>query len=403
MANVNSSRLIGQTISNKPHYLSPVPPILLITPPFTQLNTPYPATAYLKGFLNTKDIPAEQLDLGIEVILELFTEHRLREVFEMARPQVQGGGATSNASRIFALREEYLATVESVIAFLQGKQPTLARQIASENFLPQAKRFDQLAELDYAFGSMGHQDKAKHLATLYLEDLSDFIVETLDPDFGFSRYAERLGRSANSFNELYNKLQEPPTFIDTLTLELLDKRLTGSLQRAVAKSHINYRQSHIAYPASAAAKSRIENPESGARSTAQLIENQLVCFSVPFPGNLYSAFRCAQHLKANYPGLKTAMGGGFANTELRSVSDVRVFEFFDYITLDDGELPLELLYQHCLKPSPAPAAPPKKPLLKRTFHLEDDRVIYNDFALQRDYRQSPTRCTACGATAAGTN
>jgi hypothetical protein len=42
--------------------------LLLITPPFTQLNTPYPATAYLKGFLNTKSITAFQMDLGIEVI-----------------------------------------------------------------------------------------------------------------------------------------------------------------------------------------------------------------------------------------------------------------------------------------------------------------------------------------------
>lgn len=386
--------------------------ILLITPPFTQLNTPYPATAYLKGFLNTRGIPAGQMDLGIEVILELFTERRLREVFEQARPQVQGtvksGELTSVASyvrqplsdstplplstnirRIYALRAEYLATVEPVIAFLQGKQPTLARQIASENFLPQAGRFAQLEELDYAFGTMGHQDKAKHLATLYLEDLSDFIVACVDPDFGFSRYAERIGRSANSFDELYAKLQAPPTFIDRITLQVLENRMDAlnnpsrpsprgraiedaarsedkeatapkvNLHQAAAKSNIANRQSPTAYP--------------------------LVCFSVPFPGNLYSAFRCAQWLKANHPGVKTAMGGGFANTELRSVSDRRVFEFFDYITLDDGELPLELLLENL---SLAPAAAPPKPLLKRTFHLEENEVIYNDFSLRKDYRQS---------------
>ena len=40
------------------------------------------------------------------------------------------------------------------------------------------------------------------------------------------------------------------------------------------------------------------------------------------------------------------MGGGFANTELRSLSDARVFEFYDFITLDDGEAPLEILLQH---------------------------------------------------------
>jgi radical SAM superfamily enzyme YgiQ (UPF0313 family) len=347
------------------------------------------------------------MDLGIEVILELFTAACMAEVFEQARPQVQGGEVTSNARRIYALRAEYLATVEPVISFLQGKQPTLARQIAGENFLPQAGRFAQLEELDYAFGSMGHQDKAKHLATLYLEDLSDFIVECVDPDFGFSRYAERIGRSANSFDELYAKLQAPPTFIDRITLDVLKRKLEDSLQHAAAKSSIKYRQSHIEYSKSAAAQSPIENHQS-------IIENQLICFSVPFPGNLYSAFRCAQWLKNNYPGVKTAMGGGFANTELRSVSDARVFEFFDYITLDDGELPLELLSEYLslsslapLLPSSAPAAAPSpredggpdevlpdfgtarpKPLLKRTFHLENGEVLYNDFALRKDYRQN---------------
>ncbi|WP_026231629.1 B12-binding domain-containing radical SAM protein [Neolewinella persica] len=389
--------------------------ILLITPPFTQLNTPYPATAYLMGFLDTKDIPASQMDLGIEVILELFTAARLAEVFEQARPLVQGEVKSSeltsvasdvrqqlsdsatvplshlrqplsdapphhltpNARRIYALRAEYLATIEPVIAFLQGKQPTLAHQIAGENFLPQASRFDQLEELDYAFGSMGHQDKAKHLATLYLEDLSDFIVECVDPDFGFSRYAERIGRSANSFDELYAKLQAPPTFIDRITLEVLERKLEDSLQRAVAQSPIENHQSRIENPEAAVAKSNIANRESR-------IAYPLVCFSVPFPGNLYSAFRCAQWLKTNYPGITTAMGGGFANTELRSVSDARVFEFFDYITLDDGELPIELLYEHCLKTSNTPAFAP----LKRTFHLEDGQVTYNDFSLRKDYRQS---------------
>ena len=55
--------------------------LLLVTPPFTQLNTPYPATAYLKGFLNTKDIPSFQIDLGIEVILKQNTKNDKNHVF----------------------------------------------------------------------------------------------------------------------------------------------------------------------------------------------------------------------------------------------------------------------------------------------------------------------------------
>lgn len=308
--------------------------LLLITPPFTQLNTPYPATAYIKGFLNTKGISATQADLGIEVISALFSKKGLI-------PLVPKGGIdhlSDNAKRIVALWDDYLRTIDSVIAFLQGKNPTLALQICQEDYLPEASRFAQLEELDWAFGAMGTQDKAKHLATLYLEDISDFIVECVDPNFGFSRYAERLGRSANSFDELYVALNQEPTYIDKLLIEIL--------------------------------KNRIEE-----------VEPKLFLISVPFPGNLYAAFRCAQYVKQNYPHIKISMGGGFPNTELRSLSDKRVFEFFDYITLDDGELPIELLCNAILKGG-------EFNLYKRTFLLENGEVTYRNDALRSDYKQA---------------
>ncbi|TDT47557.1 radical SAM superfamily enzyme YgiQ (UPF0313 family) [Maribacter spongiicola] len=307
--------------------------LLLITPPFTQLNTPYPATAYIKGFLNTKDISSFQSDLGIEVILSLFNKNTFQQLFDMAFSS--DAIVSENCQRIYALRNDYLKTLDAVILFLQGKNDTLARQLCTENFLPQASRFEQLDDLEWAFGNMGMQDKAKHLATLYLEDLSDFIVECIDPNFGFSRYAERLGRSANSFDELYNHLNEQPTFIDELTLKILAKQI-------------------------------------------EAVQPKLVCFSVPFPGNLYSAFRCAQFIKANYPDLKIAMGGGFPNTELRSLTDVRVFEFFDFITLDNGELPLELVHQYVVKGEGE---------LKRAFILEDSKVVYKNDSTRPDYKQ----------------
>ena len=277
--------------------------LFLVTPPFTQLNTPYPATAYIKGFLNTKNIESVQADLGIEVILKLFSKEGLINLFQsnsQRHPERSRRAITDNCKRIFALQDEYVKTIDSVIAFLQGKNPTLALQICQEDFLPEASRFAQLEELDWAFGTMGTQDKAKHLATLYLEDISDFIVECVDANFGFSRYAERLGRSANSFDELYDALQKEPTYIDTVLLSILKERI-------------------------------------------EAIQPTLFLISVPFPGNLYSAFRSAQWVRKHYPEIKISMGGGFPNTELRSLSDARVFEFFDYITLDDGETPIEEL------------------------------------------------------------
>src|SRR5690606_16518363 len=111
---------------------------------------------------------------------------------------------------------------------------------------------------------------------------------------------------------------------------------------------------------------------------------KLVCFSVPFPGNLYSAFRCAQYIKSRYPHTKIAMGGGFPNTELRSVSDARVFEFFDFITLDDGELPIEMLISH-VNSSPLSEGLGEA---KRTFLLENGTIVYKNNSTKPDYKQS---------------
>ena len=310
--------------------------LFLVTPPFTQLNTPYPATAYIKGFLNTKNISSTQADLGIEVILALFSRKGLDDLFAYA-DGLRDQSRSLNAKRIFALRNEYIRTIDAVIAFLQGKNPTLALQICQEDYLPEASRFTTLEDLDWAFGSMGTQDKGKHLATLYLEDISDFIIECIDPNFGFSRYAERLGRSANSFDELYGVLNQEYTYMDKILIDILERKIS-------------------------------------------VIQPKLFLISVPFPGNLYAAFRCAQYVKKMYPNIKISMGGGFPNTELRSLSDARVFEFFDYISLDDGELPVELIYNAVLNKGAFN-------LYKRTFLLENGSVVFRNDALRSDYKQ----------------
>ena len=309
--------------------------VFIITPPFTQLNTPYPASAYIKGFLNTLIVPTVQADLGIEVILEIFSKQGLTNLFFHGKTNYQN--CTPNSQRILALQDEYIKTIDSVISFLQGNNPTLALPICQGDYLPEASRFNQLEEMDWAFGTMGTQDKAKHLATLYLEDISDYIVECVDENFGFSRYAERLGRSANSFDELYDALHQETTYIDNLLISIL--------------------------------KAKIET-----------IQPTLFLISVPFPGNLYAAFRCAQWVKKNHPTIKIAMGGGFPNTELRSLTDTRVFDFFDFITLDDGELPLQLLIDNLNSKTSGE--------FKRTFLLENGEVIYKNNTTKSDYKQA---------------
>jgi len=312
--------------------------ILFITPPFTQLNTPYPATAYLKGYLNTLSVRSNQVDLGIEVILEIFSKKGLVAIFDQT--ENSSTELSENASRILRLKKNYLQTIDSVIAFLQDKNPTLAYRIAEGDFLPEAGRFEQMDDMEWAFGSLGIRDKARYLSTLYLEDLGDLITEAVDPNFGFSRYAERLGISAGSFDELHDSLQEPPGMIDQMMQNLLEEKISTW------------------------------NPSS-------------VAFSVPFPGNLYGALRCGQYLKKHHPHIKIWMGGGFPNTELRSLKEPRVFDYVDFILLDDGEAPVRLLLDYL-------EGNCELNDLKRTFIRADGEVKFLNNSKVKDVAQRDT-------------
>ena len=310
--------------------------IFLFTPPFTQLNTPYPATAYLKGYFNTVDIQSEQADLGIDVILQLFSRAGLEQLFT----ELEGfeGELSENIRRIFFLQDYYLETIEEVIGFLQDKNPTLAHQICTRNYLPEASRFQQLDDMDWAFGSLGIRDKARHLATLYLEDISDLIKETIDPHFGFSRYAERLSLAAVSFDPIHEALNEENSLVTDFMLEALE----------------NYINDYAP---------------------------TIVCMSIPFPGNLFAGLKCGQYIKANHPHIKVVLGGGYANTELRSLAEERFFEFVDFVCLDKGEASLKLLIDHI-------EGKRDRSMLKRTFCFHNGTIQYIDNALERDVSHS---------------
>lgn len=312
--------------------MTPSPKILLITPPLTQLNTPYPATAYIKGFLRGQGFDVTQADFGLELVLRLFSKKGLQQVFQAI---LEGNyDLSENSQRMLRLRNAYLHTVEPVIKFLQGRDSTLAHSIALGSFLPEASRFLQLPDLEEAFGTMGITDRAQYLATLYLEDLGDLIKETVCPHFGFSRYADKLAMSATSFDALEAELQTPPNLVDQLLLDILEERM-------------------------------------------QTVQPQVVGFSVPFPGNLYGGLRLAQYIKQHYPHVKTLMGGGYPNTELRSLREPRIFKYLDYITLDDGEGPwLKLLEHFQGKREPE--------LLQRTFLLGNGQVHFYNGATEPD-------------------
>jgi radical SAM superfamily enzyme YgiQ (UPF0313 family) len=309
--------------------------ILLLIPPFTQLNTSYPSISYIKGFLNTLNISSFQVDLSLEVILDIFSQDGLKKTFstiEKNEPEL-----SENAHRIFTQRKKYINTINDVMCFLQNKNPMLAHTINKGGFLPEASRFQVYENYHLEFGTLGIQDMARHLCTLYLEDLGDIITEAIDPNFGFSRYAERISRTATHFEPLAKSLKSKNSFVSQIMVKIL-------------KKHINH------------------------------VKPDMVCISIPFPGNVFGAFKCGQLIKANYPEIHIVMGGGYVNTELRSIYDPNVFDYTDYITLDDGEAPLQHLIEFLQNTRP-------KSLLKRTFLRENGDVKYIDGSTDFDLPQ----------------
>ena len=252
-------------------------------------------------------------------------------------PWARGPGGEG---RMLTLRDQYIRTVEPVLDFLRGKRPELAHLICGRNWLPEGDHFKETTDLDHDFGQLGIHDRAKHLATLYLEDLGDYITRYIDPHFGFSRYAERLGRSAGSFDLLQQELEGPGTMITEMMYELLEEKI---LQ----------------------------------------FQPSLVALTVPFPGNLFGALACGKWIRQNHPDIRIVMGGGFVNTELRSLSDPRVFDYVDFITLDDGEAPLLCLVEHLEGQRPAAK-------LKRTFCRINGEVRFIDGSEMADIPQSMT-------------
>lgn len=311
--------------------------VLLLIPPLTQLNTPYPSTAYLTGFLRSCGIDCWQADLGIEMVLRLFCRPTLQRVFDRIR--YLGEKLPAEAQRILASEGVYVELIDPVVEFLQGRNPALSAHLARPGVLPEGPRFKHRS---VSSRKVCQEDEAKQRATAFLEDLADLCCATISPHFAISRYAEHLARSASSFTPIETALAEPPSFTDELTIEALREHLDR-------------------------------------------VNPSLVGITVPFPGNVFGAFRIAQAIKRLRPSVSIALGGGYVNTELRRLSDPRVFNYVDFVTLDDGERPLLSLVEHLLGLRPITA-------LCRTFYRQGDCVRFAHDAASRDIPMGELGC-----------
>ena len=297
---------------------------LFITPPFTQLNTAYPATAYLKGFLEIHDISMPHCDLSIELFTAVFKSDFLRAMFKEAKDL-----GNYNYPEVSKMKSRYISCVDPVIAFLQKHDIETAQNILKSDFLPPGHRLKHVnTKIEWEAGDIGVIDKAKHHATLFIEEIGDFIQANVDEFFAFTKYAEQIATSASSFDQIDEFLSYQPTLIEEEMLDILVDQI---------KTH----------------------------------QPNLVCFTIPFPGNLFAALRCAQFIKQLFPDIYVAFGGGYCNTELRALEDPRIFEFVDFISLDDGEGPLLKMINYLDGKIDINQ-------LERTFVLENNKVVYKN-------------------------
>jgi hypothetical protein len=277
--------------------------ILLLTPPLVQLNTPYPATPVLTGFLRSHGADVSQADLSLELVLRLFSCDGIDRIAAACRRQRR----PSDFVRFFLDHlDAYRTTVATAVAFLQGRDDAAGWRIARRDYLPEGPRFASLAPggtglqsedtLTELFGELGVADRAKLIASLYLDDLADVIRDGVDPDFGFARYAERIAVCAPSFDPILARLSAAPTPIDALIDELAEQSLLAHAP-------------------------------------------DIVGITLPFPGTVYAAFRIAAVVRRVRPQARIVFGGGYVNTELRSLSDPRVFNFVDDLCFDEGTAP----------------------------------------------------------------
>src|SRR6185436_1429498 len=230
--------------------------------------------------------------------------------------------------------------VEPVIRFLQRRDPSLAFRIIGRAWLPEGPRFEQThhEQIQAAFGTLGTTEQARYLASLYVDDLADVWRIGIDPRFELARYGERLASSAASFDPLHEALTSPPTLVDS-TLDDITRELIAT-----------------------------HKPD-------------VVAVTAPFPGNVYGAFRMARAIREAAPKATLVLGGGWVNTELRALRDPRVFDYFDYVTLDDGERPLLNLLERL-----GGAATP----LARTYLRESGAVVLKTDLTQHDFPAKDT-------------
>ncbi len=269
----------------------------IVQPPFVQLNTVYPAAWYLESFLAASGHAAMAFDHSIDTFRSIFCRKGLEKVFADAElawestSRKADAATRSQIARYFSSRRLYIDWIDDIVAFLSGGDPGFAHRLSSAAERPSGYKTERWLE---SIGGCTGPEDARTLATRILEDIADFIVGVLDPDFGTVRYADRLAAGIVDF---------------------------GSLESSLDSSYI---MEGFYLP-------RIRD-FIGSQSGVDIF-----LVTIPFPGCLAGALYLAREIRRlRGKEVPILFGGGYVSTELRNLADPRIFDYCDFLCFDSG-------------------------------------------------------------------
>ena len=176
------------TANGQVRYPAPAMRVLLVTPPMIQLNTPYPATAYLTGFLRlhahgtrARGDAGRRVDHAVPaLVLGTARAHAwprscsaARTRRRQARRRAAVDRALSRARR--ALRGDRGAgdPLPAAPRSEPGVPHRRARSFCPKGRASRSTRARRRRSLAWAFGALGTTEQARYLASLYVDDLAD--------------------------------------------------------------------------------------------------------------------------------------------------------------------------------------------------------------------------------------
>ncbi len=281
--------------------------VLLVQPPFVQLNAPYPATAYLASFLRREGHTAQIVDLSIELFHRVFCSAGFARIFAEAEQRLSGrlgsfdAPIRENLLRYLSNADRYVASIDRIVGLLASGDDAFAHAMSTAGRIPWGHRSEGFLEAND--GTVSAAD-APLLASLVVEDAADFIRFTLDPEFSLVRYAETKASSQPDFRVVETAARESWLF------EAFFRPLVAETLRAT------------------------ERPD-------------LVCVTVPFPGTLPGALAFAEEAKRIFGrNVPVAFGGGYVSTELRALRDPGIFAYADFLCFDSGFGALAAILEH---------------------------------------------------------